>query len=217
MDFKELLGEELYNQVLTRVGDKKIAVVSDGSWFPKEKFDEVNSAKKQAEADLKARDKQLEDLKKATGDAEELKQQIDTLQGENKAAADKYAADVKELQINTALKLALTADAHDPGLVAGLLDKSKIEINEDGTIKTGFDDQIKGLRESKAFLFVEKQEGKGTTFKGSKPPEGSGTKTEPQLATLNEQYQKAVESKNFPQQIALKNQIHMLQQSEQKG
>lgn len=218
MDLKELLGEELYNQVVEKAGDKhKIAIVSDGTWFPKEKFDEVNTAKKKAEDDLKERDKQLEQLSKSAGDNEALKGKIKELQDENKAAAEKYAAEMKELQINTALKLALAADAHDPDLVAGLLDKNKIELNEDGTIKAGLDDQLKGLREKKSFLFAEKQQ--GPKFKGVTPADGSDPDIQqsPQMAQLNAAYQEAVKSKNFPQQIAIKNQIHELQQSEMKG
>lgn len=176
MDLKELLGEELYNQVIEKAGDKhKIADVSDGTWIPKDKFNEANESRKKLESDLKDRDKQLADLKKDAGDNEALKEQISKLQESNKEAAEKYAADMKELQLNTALKLALAGEVHDPGIVSSLLDKSIIEINEDGSIKGGLDDQIKGLRESKAFLFVEKQEATKPTFRGTKPLEGSGS------------------------------------------
>lgn len=175
MDLKELLGEELYNQVIAKAGDKhKIAIVTDGAWIPKDKFNEVNESKKKLEGDLSERDKQLAGLKKDAGDNEALKEQIDKLQQTNKEAADKYAADMKELQLSTALKLALAGEAHDPGIVSSLLDKSIIEINEDGSIKSGLDDQIKGLRESKAFLFVEKQETSKPAFRGAKPLDGSG-------------------------------------------
>jgi hypothetical protein len=172
MDLKELLGEELYNQVMAKIGDNhKIAIVSDGNWIPKDKFNEVNEARKQLEADLKERDKQLADLKKAAGDNEELKKQIEQLQAENKAAAEKYEARIQEMAITTAIKLAVVGQVHDPDLVAGLLDKSKIEIDENGNVKTGLDDQIKALRESKAFLFVEKQD-KGPQLKGATPADG---------------------------------------------
>ncbi|MFD1179216.1 phage scaffolding protein [Paenibacillus puldeungensis] len=177
MDLKELLGEDLYNQVMAKAGDKhKIAVVSDGNYFPKEKWNEVNEAKKKAEADLKDRDKQLEDLKKSAGDNEELKKQIDALQNDNKAAKDKYEAELRDLKINTALKLALAGEVHDADLVAGLIDKAKIKVKDDGAIESGLDDQVKALRESKAFLFVEKTDDKQPRFKGSKPPEGGGSK-----------------------------------------
>lgn len=176
MDLKDLLGEELYSQVMTKTGDRKLAVVNDGNWFPKEKFDEVNTAKKQAESDLKERDNQLSDLKKSAGDNKALQDQITQLQTDNKAASEKYEAEVKALRINTALKLALASDAHDPDMVAGLLDKEKIELDESGSVKSGLEDQIKSLRESKAFLFAEKKnENTGHTFKGFKPTDSSSS------------------------------------------
>lgn len=218
MDLKELLGEELFNRVSEKAGEKhKIAIVSDGNWLPKAKFDEANEAKKQAEEALKERDKQLSELKKSAEGNAELQEQIKKLQEENKAASEKYAAELNDLKLNSALKLALAGEVHDPDIVSGLLDKAKIELNEDGSIKAGLDEQIKGLRESKAFLFAEKQT--GPKFKGVNPVDGSDPdiKQSPQMAALNEQYQKAVESKDFAQQISLKNQIFELEKAEQKG
>jgi hypothetical protein len=144
-------------------------------YIPKARFDEVNTSKKKAEDDLKERDKQLEQLKKDAGDNALLKEQIQKLQDDNKAAKEKYEAEVKELQLNTALKLALAGKVHDPDIVAGLLDKSKIELDDTGTIKSGFDDQIKSLQESKGFLFVpEDNRGNQFQFRGTRPPEGGG-------------------------------------------
>ncbi|WP_339316885.1 phage scaffolding protein [Paenibacillus sp. FSL R10-2734] len=179
MDLKELLGEELFNKVFEKAGDKhKIALVSDGSWIPKDKFNEVNTAKKTAEDTLKDRDKQLEDLKKSAGDNASLQEKITKLQDENKTAADKYSSDLSELKMSTAIKMALTGDAHDPDIVAGLLDKSQIQLDENGSIKGGLDDLLKPLRESKGFLFAEKQESKPPAFRGTTPsdskPSGGG-------------------------------------------
>lgn len=173
MDLKELLGDDLYNQVIEKTGDKhKVAIVSDGNWMPKEKFNEANTARKQAEDTLKERDQQLEQLRKSAGDNETLQADIKKLQDENKAAQEKYAADLKELQLNTALKLSLSGQVHDPDIVAGLLDKTKIELNEDGSVKAGLEDQVKALSESKAFLFVQTTDGK-PVFRGAKPAEGT--------------------------------------------
>ncbi|MBH0330120.1 phage minor structural protein [Brevibacillus brevis] len=146
------------------------------SFIPKARFDEVNTAKKKAEDDLKERDKQLDDLKKSAGDSAALQEQITKLQGENKAAAEKYEAEAKELKLSTAIKLALSGEVHDPDIVAGLLDKSKIELDDNGAIKGGLDDQIKGLRESKAFLFAEKQTNQSFQFLGVNPADGKGDK-----------------------------------------
>ena len=50
---KEILGEELYNQVSQKLGDKKIDIINNGQWIPKSKFDDVikekNNYKKQLE------------------------------------------------------------------------------------------------------------------------------------------------------------------------
>lgn len=144
-------------------------------FIPKARFDDVNTAKKTAEDTLKERDKQLEDLKKSSGDAEALKKQIETLQGENKTAKEKYEADAAALKLGTAVKLALAGKVHDPDIVSGLLDKSKIELDDNGGIKTGLDDQIKALQTSKAFLFVSEDKGNGQfQFKGFNPTESGG-------------------------------------------
>ncbi len=142
---------------------------------PKDTYNTVAEAKKQAEKDIATRDKQIEDLKKV--DAAGLQAEIIKLQGENKTAKEKYEADMKALALSNAIKLALTGKAHDPDIVANLLDKTKIELNEDGTVKSGLDDQLKSLKDSKAFLFAEeKKDDGGFQFKGVKPAEGGDDK-----------------------------------------
>src|SRR5690606_36019732 len=57
-------------------------------------------------------------------------------------------------------------------LVATLLDKSKIEVDEQGNIKGGLEDQLKALREAKSFLFVQKEQSNNQLqFKGISPAE----------------------------------------------
>lgn len=178
MDLKELLGEELYNQVIAKLGDKhKVAVVSDGNWIPKETFNQVNEAKKQLDIDLKERDTQLTELKKNVGDNKALQDQIEKLQADNKAKDEEHKTKLNDLAIASAVKLALAGEVHDPDMVLGILDKTKIKITDDGKVE-GLDDQVKALQTSKAFLFVEKQQDKGNvfTFKGTKPAEGNGGK-----------------------------------------
>jgi chromosome segregation ATPase len=143
-------------------------------FVPKSQYNDVSEARKKAEEALQDRDKQLEDLKKSAGASEELRKQIEQLQADNKAAKDRYDAEIKELRLTSAIKLALAGKVHDPDIVAGLLDKSKIELDDAGAIKSGLDEQLKGLRESKAFLFVPEDGGGTFQFRGAKPPEGSG-------------------------------------------
>ncbi|MCG7385096.1 phage scaffolding protein [Paenibacillus sp. ACRRY] len=164
------LSEDLAEKAATASADELKGFV------PKARFDEVNEAKKQAEKGIADRDKQIEELGKTAGLGEDLKKQIDALQTENQTAKEKYEADMKELRLNTALKLSLSGQVHDPDIVAGLLDKTKIELNEDGSVKGGLEEQVNGLRDSKAFLFVQKEETAPTAplFKGIKPPDAGG-------------------------------------------
>lgn len=120
---------------------------------PKDKYNEVSEAKKQLETDLKDRDTQLETLKKSVGDNEALKNQITSLQNENKTKDDEYKQKIKDLTINSAITLELSGKVHDIDLVSRLVDKSKVILAEDGT-STGLKEQIEALQKEKSFLFM---------------------------------------------------------------
>lgn len=129
-------------------------------YVAKSQYDEAVTAKGTLEKDLKARDKQLDDLKKASGDSEALQQQIADLQAANKAAKEKYDAEMQDLRLASAVKVAVAGSAHDADIVADLIDKSKLLLSDDGKV-TGLDEQVKALKESKAFLFKADQSSAG--------------------------------------------------------
>ncbi len=137
-------------------------------FIPKSRFDEVNEAKKTLEEDVKARDKQLEELKKSNGDNETLQGQIKKLQDSNKAEKERYESELKSLKIANAVKLAVNGKVHDEDLVAGLIDKEKLVIDENGGI-IGLEEQVKSLREKKAFLFKSEDTGSYKPQNGGKP------------------------------------------------
>lgn len=138
---------------------------------PKDVYNAAADAKKKLEADLKDRDQQLEELKKSAGASEDLKQQIQTLQEENKKAKEKYEADLRDLTLTNAIKLAVAGKVHDEDLVAGLIDKTKLVIDGDKVV--GLDEQLKSLQESKAFLFKPAE---GEDKPGFQPKVGSDGK-----------------------------------------
>lgn len=180
-------------QLLEGIPEEQAKKIMEGveghykGYVPEHRFKEVNDAKKSLESALKERDEQLTALKKAAEGNEALQNQIKELQEANKQAKEKYETEMKELRTNAALKLALSGKVYDPDLVVGLLDKSMIELDEAGNVKAGFDDQIKALQESKAFLFVPEKEDKGFQFKGLKPADGSGGGGEQQQPNLGKQ------------------------------
>lgn len=141
-------------------------------FVPKARYNEVAEAKKKLESDIAQRDKQLEELSKAAGASEELKKQIEQLQAENKAAAEKYAAEIKDLQIKSAIKSAISGKVHDEDLVLSLFDREKLVIDGDKVV--GLEEQLKTLQESKAFLFKQDNSQQQSGFHigggGGQPP-----------------------------------------------
>ncbi|WP_443872000.1 phage scaffolding protein [Megamonas funiformis] len=122
------------------------------SYVEKTKFDEAAVAKSNLETQIKERDKQLDTLKKTAGDKEKLEATIKQLQEDNKSAKTKYETDLKNLRIDSAVKLKLSGTAQDVDIVASLIDKTKLIVSDDGTV-TGLDEQINPLKQSKPFLF----------------------------------------------------------------
>ncbi|CEQ14841.1 phage scaffolding protein [Paraclostridium sordellii] len=164
----EILGDN-YNALSEDIKSKykDIDLVDSSKYVEKTKFDEVKQAKKQLETDVKDRDTQLETLKKSVGDNSTLKQQIEQLQNDNKKKDEEYQAELKDLKLTNAIKLAITDSAQDIDLVTGLIDKSKLILSEDGTV-TGLDEQITGLKESKSFLFKSEESNQNNTIQFSK-------------------------------------------------
>ena len=192
--------EGMTDDLATKIAEQSTEELK--SYIPKSRFDEVNEAKKNAEALVKERDKQLEDLKKSTGDNEELKNQITQLQNENKTAKEKYEADIKKMRIDNAVQSALkdAGAKNTVALMALLKDLDKAELAEDGTVK-GLAEQIQELQKSESYLFETKQEpGKpsGAT------PAGGGSGTPGAESTWAAKLAEARKNGNTTEAIAIK-------------
>jgi len=124
---------------------------------PKDQYNAVAEAKKKLEKDIAERDNQLEELKKI--DADGLKAEIERLQQENKAAKEAYENELKEIQLNNAIKLAINGKVHDEDIVSQLIKKDELVLSEDGKV-IGLDEQINSLKETKGFLFIEEKQDK---------------------------------------------------------
>lgn len=159
--------------------EKSITEGIGKSFVSKVDFNTANETRKKLERDIKERDTQLETLMKSTGGNAELQKQIQALQDDNKKKDEEYQTALKDLKVTNAIKLAIAGKVHDEDLAAGLFDKTKLILGDDGKV-TGLDDQIKGLQESKAFLF--KQEETNTGFKFGAGGNGSGGDISSQLA-----------------------------------
>ncbi len=166
----------------------------------KEQIDKIMSANgediethKKATEDLKAEltqlkevsttyEKQLEELKKVTGNTEELKSKITELQEANKQSKEEYDKQIKALKVDNAISVALKgSNAKYEDLISAKFDREKITITDDGKV-IGVDEQLKGIRKDYADLFK-------ADIKGVEPDDvgkgGAEPQTDPFLAGLD--------------------------------
>lgn len=174
-DFTALGIDEKLAEKVAEASEKELS-----GYVTKDRFNEVSEAKKKLEASVKEYESQMETLKAAAGDNEDLRKQISDLQEQNKAKETEYQEQIKEMKLTNAIKLAVSDSAQDCDLVAGLIDKGKLILGDDGKV-TGLEEQIKTLKENKGFLFHEKEteSRRQTGFRiGSTKGETEGERTE---------------------------------------
>ncbi|HIZ55311.1 MAG TPA: phage scaffolding protein [Firmicutes bacterium] len=61
--------------------------------------------------------------------------------------------EVRQLRIDLAIERALGSECLDLPVAAGLIDRSKIELDSSGQINSGLDEQIENIRREKPYLF----------------------------------------------------------------
>lgn len=149
MDLKQLLGEELYNKVTSKLGDKKI-MVDDGNFIPKARFDKVNDQKKELETQLKTTSETIETLKKNNSDNETLQSTI----SEHEKTIEKLKKEAEDKDFSYSLRDALKeAGCIDSKALEVYLTKENLKL-EDGKI-VGLEEQLNSLKESKTYLFKD--------------------------------------------------------------
>ena len=173
---KSILGDGYTDEV-----DAKVSAEIGKNFVSKADFNQVNTAKKKAEDDVKARDQQLEDLKKSTGDAAALQEQITTLQNQNAEAKKTYEAELARVRLDGAVEAALTAagaknNTAVKALLADFLKDAKLD--DSGAVK-GLAAEIDTLAKADATAFLfNTTDGNAQQFKGMQPG-AAGGKTPP--------------------------------------
>ena len=170
--------EELLKLGLSEEQTEKVLSVNAEQlkgFIPKSRFDEVNNTKKQLEKDLKDRDVQLENLKNSSGDVETMKQTIENLQRDNKAAKDNFEAELAKFKLESAINTTLLgSNVINTRAVKALLDMDKIKL--DGDVLIGINEQLEALKtaeDSKMLFKVTETKQKEPNFSGVKPGEGN--------------------------------------------
>lgn len=172
---KTILGEDLANQVETALKGKgkdgkdvDLVVGNDGTFVPADKFDAAKTQSTSAEKALKAAADALKAIG-GSGDPAKIADDVKTAQETISTLQTNHTTEIKKIQKNTALKMALAGQAHDPADIISLLDLDKIDVDDSGTLKTDLDGFLKPIKESKAYLF--KAPDQNPDIKGVKPAE----------------------------------------------
>lgn len=146
---KTILGDGYTEDI-----DKKVSEEIGKQFVSRADFNTKNESVKQMESQFAKRDKQLEELKKAIGDSDALKKQIEDLQMTNKTAQEKHNKAISALKFDHALDAALAgAKARDTVAVKAHLKRDDLKLSEDGKTIIGLDTQLQSLKTEKEFLF----------------------------------------------------------------
>lgn len=195
MDFlKEILGDELFKQVVEKLGDKKL-ILDDGKMIAKANFDVISEKYKQAKQQLEEQkteyEKQLSDNNSKLSEFEKYSQltasqkdEILKLKASNEAMKSEYDGKVKAYQKQSLIDLELIKlGANDPKEIKVHLDLDKIAVDGDKLI--GFNDQVEGIKKERSYLF-------GSVKKVGTPPESGGS---PQpLSALEQQLNESIKN-----------------------
>lgn len=161
--------EDLIAMGLTDEQAQKVMDSLDGNFVTKSRFNEVNEENKTLKKSVSDRDKQLEDLKKSSGDNAALQQQISDLQKANADQQKAHDAELMQLKLDNAVELALSgAKAKNSKAVKAMLDMSKVKVGEDGKL-SGFDEQLEALKKSDGYMFDVQQQTQQQQFTGFQP------------------------------------------------
>lgn len=146
----------------------------NGNYIPKVRFDEVNEQLKNVKAELGERDTQIAGLKKFEGSSKELAEKVKELQEQNKQKAAEFEKALKDNKIKNAVRANLGDSVFDSALVMGLIDLSKVDLDDKDEVKSGLKEQVEALKKDKAFLFKEPNAPKKPSIKvtGQTPADG---------------------------------------------
>ena len=176
---KSVLGAELSATVENALkgkgkngGDIDLVCGNDGTFVPADKFNGEKSGKTSAETALKAAAEALKAIG-GSGDPAKLADDVATAKTKFETLQSDHATELKKINTDTAIRMALAGKVHDPADIIGMLD-GKVELDDAGAIKGSLDDLLKPIKESKPYLFVED---KPAEIGGVKPAAG-GQQTE---------------------------------------
>lgn len=169
--------EDLLKEGFTEDQAKKILEIHkkaiDGNYVPKATFDAERDKVKTANDTIADRDKQIAELGKFKGNAEELQKKVDDLTAANTKKDQEYQAKLKDMEETTAIRAAISDQVHSADDIMPRLDRTKLTF-KDGKVVAGLVEQMDAIKQSSPHYFKESKgndNGKGG-FPGGWQPFG---------------------------------------------
>ena len=168
---REFLKElELEDEVIQKI------MAEHGKSVQKEndQLKELESQVENLHEQIKTRDNDLEELKKATGSNEELQTKYSELETKYQQEQQDWTSKLDSIRKDSMLELALTkAKAKNIKATKALLNLEELKLEEDKLV--GLDEQLENLRKTEAYLFGgEQPEQKKIVRGGNQDPKQSG-------------------------------------------
>ena len=157
MELKELLGEELYDQVMAKLAEDKnnkniellVNDKKENTYIPKSRFDTVIQQKKALGDKVDELEIQIEEISNSSEDVEAIKTQL----AEAQTKLSDAKTEVQNIKKDAEIKLAIASSgAKKSDLIAKLLDASKVTLKEDGTVE-GLKEQLESIKQDVPELF----------------------------------------------------------------
>ena len=171
MEFlKEILGEDLFNQVKTKVSsynekadkDKRVSIanVNGDEYVTKAKYSQLETDLNNTKTSLSTAQTTIEDLKKSNGDNADLQQKVSDYETKIANLEATSKAEKTKMLKEIAIKDALYAEkAKHPELLISKFDLSKIILDEKGeNVVSGIEEQMKSNKETYKDLFGETEQ-----------------------------------------------------------
>ncbi len=174
MEFlKEILGEDLFNQVKNKVSsynekadkDKRVSIanVNGDEYVTKAKYSQLETDLNNTKTSLSTAQTTIDDLKKSNGDNADLQQKVSDYETKIANLEETSKAEKAKMLKEIAIKDALYAEkAKHPELLISKFDLSKIVLDEKGeNVVSGIEEQIKSNKETYKDLFGETEQQSG--------------------------------------------------------
>ncbi len=175
MEFlKEILGEDLFNQVKNKVSsynekadkDKRVSIanVNGDEYVTKAKYSQLETDLNNTKTSLSTAQTTIEDLKKSNGSNADLQQKVSDYETKIANLEATGKAEKAKMLKEIAIKDALYAEkAKHPELLISKFDLSKIILDEKGeNVVSGIEEQMKSNKETYKDLFGETEQQGGT-------------------------------------------------------